>query len=287
MSAKWPSVSAHDEAERLSQRYRTSGDVNALRGAAHEYMRAASMGGERRRLCYDLKEASGTAWELYETEPELWALDQAISAGRAAAGMVREPLTWIAVVTVVGAALRAKYEVTGERPLLQESITALRSACAALPAGSPEPAVIQHLVVALRLAYKDCGAVDLLVEAVGWGRVAAGVPDRLQIDALLRLAGNLSLLSDKMGDIAPLGEARRAAGQAVRLATTRAERSECLAHLSNTLRHLFMVTGDIGALREAVRTRTEAISLCDHPGKRSVHVMTLSGLHKSLREQTE
>jgi hypothetical protein len=279
--------------------------ADAARAEGHEHAAAFERGKDPEcllRAATSFREAYGlaVAWDdhrdldlayiciclrrYYDASGQLWALDEAVVAGRAAVANAADPDRAVRHLTYLGVALLTKAEKYEDRGALREAVTTLRQAVyPLLQDDADKAAAAHHLADALHRAYRDTDEVPLLAEAVHVGRFAVRTENPLQLAAARDLAEHLVVLGAALPDPALYQEAVATARW--RAETMRATRPETycqgLFTVSQVLDSVWHRTKDEAALREALRVAEYAGSIAHTRLDQSV----IAGHIGSLRER--
>jgi len=270
-------------------RFGPGGDPRILTDAAEQFQRASDLAepGDPKKS-RDLMHVCILLRTFYDETRELWALNDAAAAGRAALSAKPDPDTYHDVLVRLGICLYAKFQATKENNALTESLNALRAAAKTAAPGRPESlASLYHLAIALYRAYDGSHDPTLLEEAVAAGRQAANNPNPLQVAALCQLVRHLRELSWANKEPALLQEAETVARRGIQITAedNPADRSSCLLELAQTLDRLAHKTGRLDYLREAVYAADEAVRLTPDPIDRRIRSVIGDGIAKRLRER--
>ena len=270
-------------------RFGPGGDPQILTDAAEGFRRAADLTapGDPRKA-RDLVHVCTVRQLFYDETTELWALNDAVAAARAALEAGPDEETRGNALLRLGICLHSKFDATKESEPLAESVDVLRTATAmATPARPLSMASFYHLAVAMYSSYDATRDPAFLDEAVAVGRRAAQSADPLQVSAVCQLARHLRELSGVREDPALAQEAETVARWGVRLTASASpkEQSLCLFELARTLQTLGLRTGSVDYLREAVATVDEAIRRTPDPIDRQLRGVIAAGMAKNLRER--
>jgi hypothetical protein len=279
---------AREQAFEFFNRYQTTGDPQLLLAAASQFRRSIQVARDADlRKASDLSDVCFVLTEFYRKTDELWALDDAAAAGRAALGIGRDPDDSHMAMTRLGIALSLKFRATGAHAALVESLACLRAAGrAADPIRPASMASLFHLAEALHLAYSDSEDVALLNEAVEVGRLAARNRHPTQIASLVKLTRDLSALSYVRQDMNLLREAEAAARWAVQITagSDADDRAICLLELARTLEDLYLNTSQLAYLEEAVDAADAAVGLTRDSIQIHLRSMIAANMAKQLQE---
>lgn len=282
---------ARQQAFDTYDRFGPGGDPQILTDAAEGFRRAADLTapgdpGKAR----DLVHVCTVLQLFYDETTELWALNDAVAAARAALEVGPDEETRGNALLRLGICLHSKFAATKESEPLTESVDVLRTAAAmATPARPLSMASLYHLAVALYSSYDATGDPAFLDEAVAVGRRAAQSADPLQVPAVCQLVRHLRELSGVREDPALAQEAETVARWGIRLTASASpkEQSLCLFELARTLQTLGLRTGNADYLREAVATVDEAIRRTPDPIDRQLRGVIGAGMAKNLRERRQ
>ncbi len=272
-------------------RFGPGGDPQILADAAEGFRRAAdlSAAGDPRKA-RDLVHVSTVLQQFYDETTELWALNDAVAAARAALEAGPDEETRGNALLRLGICLHSKFGATKESGPLAESADVLRTAAAmATPARPLSMASFYHLAAALHSRYDATHDPSFLEEAVAAGRRAAQNADPLQVPAICQLVCHLRELSGVREDPAVAREAEAVARHGVRLTASAGpeEQSWCLFELARALENLGLRTGSVDYLREAVDTVDEAVRRTQDPIDRHLRGAVGTGMVAILRRQLQ
>ncbi len=219
------------------------------------------------------------------------ALDDAITAGRAAVAAAPGHRALPVCLTGLAAALATRYETGSDRALLDEAVEIAQQALVVLPPQHPEAfKMMLNLSALFRLEHQrtgDLSTVDRAVERARAAVTAVPAGNRRRPAALVALAVCLHGRYLRTGDLAALEEARAAATEAVG-ATPESEptRGGKLSRLALILNTYAGRTARPDVLRDAVRTAREALRLSRRdPAELSNLADALIDLFENTRDQ--
>jgi hypothetical protein len=273
----------------LVDRFHADGDPGHLAAAAEHFQHAADLAplGDWRKG-RDLMYVCTVLRMFYDQARQLWALDEAAVAGRAALSVERDPAAYHDVLVRLGICLYVRFQVTRERGDLDESLKLLRAAAGTAAPARPESfASLYHLALALDLAHDARRDLAFLDEAVAAGRVAAQNPNPLQFSALCQLVRHLRELSWARGDLTLLQEAEAAArwGVEITASATASDRAACLYELSQTLEALGRRTDRLNYLQEAAALADDAAGWTPDPAEQSLRAFISDQIARNLQEK--
>ncbi|KZP31604.1 TPR-like protein [Athelia psychrophila] len=176
----------------------------------------------------------------------------------------------------LAAALRTRFENTGQMVDLEEAITHRRSALELSPPGHPDRSIsLNNLAAALQTRFNHTGQMADLEEAITHWRGALdlrppGHPDRST--SLINLAAALRTRFKNTGQMVDLEEAVTHRRSALELSPPgHPDRSSSLNNLADVLQTRFKNTGQMVDLEEAITHRRSALELSPpgHPDRSS------------------
>ena len=221
------------------------------------------------------------------------ALTEAVQAGRDAAAATptgHPDRPWR--LSLLGGALRALSEQTGDLDDLTEAVQAQREALTVTPTGHRvRPAILSNLGAALQSVFNRTADLDALTEAIQADREAlAATPTGHSADAttLSNLGNALQSVFERTGDPGVLAEAVQAGRDAVTATPVgHPARAGRLCNLGNALQSVFERTGDPEVLSEVVKADRDAVAAAPvgRPD-RAVYAANLGGALQALFERT-
>lgn len=270
------------------ERFTSTGDPTALRAAADAWRWVAQSTSDMAQSSYVQAAVSIAMRRYFDKTKELWALREAVEAGRIAVTTEQRPDRWLMACISLGIADYTYFDTSHERPYLDDAITVLRSAAAASIGAEARGSILSHLVVALQKAHHASGRdeVDFLVEAVNVGREAARMRGQLQIDSAIDLMHNLGDLSYVRDDLDLLREAE-SVGRSLLVGIDPATRGRVLFALAKTLQSIGLRTDEAAVLADAVQAGEASVALCPDPIDQHLRGMVVDGIQQHLHRVSQ